>query len=106
MHVNTHPKKVISGSCRVDTCSGVTLDELKERRGRGWEVWGEGGVVVSAMTDGEKTKKEEWRDRRMSMEKREECSCQQNQMAVRQTGLKKIQLKCGVKTGFEVGHGA
>ncbi len=53
-----------------------------------------------------KKKREEWRDRRMSIRKREECSCQQNQMAVRQTGLKKIQLKCGVKTGFEVGHGA
>lgn len=53
-----------------------------------------------------KTEREECRDRRMSMKKREECSCQQNQMAVRQTGLKKIQLKCGVKTGFEVGHGA
>lgn len=61
--------------------------------------------VVSAMTDGER-RREECSNRRMSMKKREESSCQQNQMAVRQTGLKKIQLKCGVKTGFEVGHGA
>lgn len=39
------------------------------------------------------------------MEKGEEkCRCQQNQMARRE--LRKIQLKCGVKTGFEVGHGA
>lgn len=39
------------------------------------------------------------------MEKGEEkCCCQQNQMARRE--LRKIQLKCGVKTGFEVGHGA
>lgn len=35
---------------------------------------------------------------------REKCCCQQNQMARSELG--KIQLKCGVKTGFEVGHGA
>lgn len=77
----------------------MTLEELKERRRRGG-----GGCICHDRW--RKTEREEWRDRRMSIETREECSCQQNQMAVRQTGLKKIQLKCGVKTGFEVGHGA
>lgn len=44
-------------------------------------------------------------DGRRRMENGEEkCCCQQNQMARRE--LRKIQLKCGVKTGFEVGHGA
>lgn len=37
--------------------------------------------------------------------KEEECSCQQNQMASKQQQAK-IQLKCGVKRAFEVGHGA
>lgn len=36
--------------------------------------------------------------------RQEKLCCQQNQMAHRQLG--KIQLKCGVKTGFEVGQGA
>lgn len=64
---------------------------------------GGGGSGASVMKDSE-GEGDEWQDRRMEDE--EDCSCQQNQMAVRQTGLKKIQLKCGVKTGFEVGHGA
>lgn len=64
---------------------------------------GEGSICSDRW---KKTERQEWGDRGMSAEKKEKCSCQQNQMAVRQTGLKKIQLKCGVKTGFEVGHGA
>lgn len=42
--------------------------------------------------------------RNMGREEREKCCCQQNQIV--RSGLGKIQLKCGVKTGFEVGHGA
>lgn len=37
-------------------------------------------------------------------ERWEKCCCQQNQIACSKLG--KIQLKCGVKTGFEVGHSA
>lgn len=80
----------------------MTLEELKDRRRDG----GGGDAECICHDRWRKTEREEWRDRGMSMKKREERSCQQNQMAVRQTGLKKIQLKCGVKTGFEVGHGA
>lgn len=62
------------------------------------EQWGGGNICHDRWR-----KREGMRDRRLSMK---ECSCQQNQMAVGQTGLKKIQLKWGLKTGFEVGHGA
>lgn len=48
-------------------------------------------------------------DRRAAEEKegggrRQKRRCQQNRMT--RGELEKMQLKCGVKTGFDVGHGA
>ncbi|KAK1877523.1 Sperm motility kinase Tcr mutant form [Dissostichus eleginoides] len=63
-------------------------------------------VVVGVKTQhnrGEKSGRR-GREEKDGGEQREKCCCQQNQMA--RSELLKIQLKCGVKTGFEVGHGA
>lgn len=43
-------------------------------------------------------------DRRAEDGRRQKRRCQQNRMTRGEPG--KMQLKCGVKTGFDVGHGA